>query len=83
MISFLTTTSIIGLSVTVDRSALSQWFVVLPLFYQVFQVEPDSLGANPVPTTWQLCDLGQVPQFSQLLYKMGIVIAFTLWAVGR
>ena len=67
----------------VEGSALSQWFVVLPLFYQVFQVEPDSLGANPVPTTKQLCDLGQVPQFPQLLYKMGTIIAFTVWAVGR
>lgn len=39
---------------------------VTRLRFPVFQVQPDSLDANPVSTTYQLCDLQKVPLFPQI-----------------
>lgn len=46
----------------VEGSALPCCSAGLPLFHPGFQVEPDSLGVSPAPTTEQLCHSGQVPQ---------------------
>ena len=62
----------------VEGSALPHWSVGLPLFYPMFQVEPDSLGVSPVPTTYSRVILGK-----RLKYKMGTVTAFTSEVVGR
>lgn len=53
------------------------------LYFQMFQVESDSLGANPVPTTSQLCDFGQVPQFPQIQNGNNYSICFVgCWGVA-